>query len=329
MFDRTQMARSIQGGTSRRGYFVSFETQPIESRPGVRLPDHSGVPPFVCSLLSILFGKRFDSHGLTEGSGFFHMPDLSNFDEVSIPTLPQNTEQPRSDYGVPLNLTEISRISSMLYERGVNERFWSIFRTAAKFYWQALRVAEHEPETAYLHLITVGELLAGYGDFADDLLLDDDTLMLLQEIVDSSRNGLELARRVRLRFRQIKRAFVESICSLVDPLFFERTEAQQAHTKLGSESFRQRVAAAYDLRSRYVHTGIAFGRWIAPSWNVEEVQWGMPVVSDKSFGKILHLAPTYAGLERIMRYSLLRFAEKYGVLSSSPPGKSPEGQAAE
>lgn len=75
------------------------------------------------------------------------------------------------------------------------------------------------------------------------------------------------------------------------------------------ESFRSAIAAAYDLRSRYVHTGVPFGGWIS-FWQ-NEVQIGRPVVEDKELGKILALAPTFTGLERVIRYCILRFAQMH------------------
>jgi hypothetical protein len=42
-----------------------------------------------------------------------------------------------------------------------------------------------------------------------------------------------------------------------------------------------------------------------------ELQTGRrPIVDDKAFGKILAEAPTWIGLERIVRCGLLRFAQK-------------------
>jgi len=75
------------------------------------------------------------------------------------------------------------------------------------------------------------------------------------------------------------------------------------------------IGAAYDLRSRYVHTGGSFGNWISLSLGGinHEVPFGKPVVEDEEFEKILAIAPTYVGLERVVRYCLLTFAKQNGA----------------
>jgi len=44
-----------------------------------------------------------------------------------------------------------------------------------------------------------------------------------------------------------------------------------------------------------------------------EIQIGAPVVGDVEFEKILVKAPTFFGMERIIRYSLLRFIHTHGI----------------
>jgi hypothetical protein len=116
------------------------------------------------------------------------------------------------------------------------------------------------------------------------------------------------------QLRGVKRRFVEAIIGFVDPGFFERSEAHE-FGKFTEDEFRKSVSAAYDLRSRYVHTGQAFGQWVASRVGGEnnEMQIGRPVVDDRTLARILQFAPTYVGLERVIRYCLLRFAQSQGV----------------
>ena len=89
------------------------------------------------------------------------------------------------------------------------------------------------------------------------------------------------------------------------------------------------MASAYDLRSRYVHTGVPFGSWIslAMSGDNNEIQVGAPIVKeDKELGKLIGHAPTFVGLERVTRYVLLRFAEKHGAYVVRPTAQ-PDGPA--
>ena len=76
----------------------------------------------------------------------------------------------------------------------------------------------------------------------------------------------------------------------------------------------KRLGAAYDLRSRYVHTGQSFGDVVGPrGMDQDEVQSGKPMHPDKDFAKALAYAPTYIGLERILRYCLLRYLGNLGL----------------
>ncbi len=107
---------------------------------------------------------------------------------------------------------------------------------------------------------------------------------------------------------------------MCDGSFFDRPEATAERGLLKADSFRDSVAAAYDLRSRYVHTGTPFGNWIGPGSTYHETQLGLPVTGDKELGRILAKAPTYVGLERVTRHALLRFAQSRGAYVE--PGRS-------
>lgn len=124
----------------------------------------------------------------------------------------------------------------------------------------------------------------------------------------------------------IKKRFVQTITRFVDSGFFDRSESKYEFARLTSASFENVVGAAYDLRSKYVHTGIPFGRWVALrlGGSNTEVQVGQPVVSDRDLGEILARAPTLVGLERIIRYCLLRFAEANGGYIDTTSGGAPD-----
>jgi hypothetical protein len=58
--------------------------------------------------------------------------------------------------------------------------------------------------------------------------------------------------------------------------------------------------------------------WVAPRHALEEVQPGTPHVEDAKLAKLLQLAPTYIGLERVIRYCLIRFAERHKLIVDAP-----------
>jgi len=307
-----------QGPMSRSAYVVSFFARRSKDTPAFVIPTYDHVGEHVCAFLSLLFGKRFDNHGTFEHSGYFSLPDLSAFSEFCIPTLPQNSHSPRADFAIELNLEEARRLEPVLLGGAYNERSFQTFQGASKFYWRALQAAEMDAEVAYLHLVTSGEILANAQEFDSDVLMDSSIREALRSIKASLPNGAKLATMLSSRMRQIKRRFTATLCDLLDEPFFSTGEASLNFCRLARGDFAKRVAAAYDLRSKYVHTGISFGNWVTPrGGGNEEVHSGKPVVPDKEFARILAVSPTYVGLERIIRYALLRYAAREGLLNLS------------
>jgi hypothetical protein len=317
-YTASSSVRRIEGPNSRSAFILSFRTEPIPRIAGTVLPEYSPTGDVLASYLSVLYGKRFDHHGLVESIGMFRVPDLSSFGSLCNPTLPHNTHSPRVDYSIALDLSKVARIGPLLDANSLNPGFLSTFRGAAKFYLQALQNFEREPEIAYLHLITAGEILSNFREFDKQDLLDEPTKSLLDCIRMQMENGTKVASQIASKLLQVKKRFVRTIVDLVDQSFFERSESKEQFASFKAESFAKRISAAYDLRSKYVHTGQPFGSWVSRSHGNmnNEVQIGQPVVQNTEFGKILSNAPTLIGLERVVRYCLLRFAEAHGGLIS-------------
>jgi hypothetical protein len=309
-YDKSAPIPWTEGPASRSAFVLAFRTEPPDRGPGKPLPEYSATGDVVASYLSVLYGKRFDHHGLVEGSGFFRVPDLSHFGSLCTPSLPHNSHAPRADYPTPLNLAEFAHLAPLLDDGPLSPMFGQTFRGSAKFYLQALQNFEREPEVAYLHLITAGEILSNFTDYDTEALLDEQTKILIRTIRNQLPNGVAVASQITSRLLLVKKRFVQTITNLVDLSFFDRSDSRDPLSRLTSDSFEKAVAAAYDLRSKYVHTGIPFGHWV--SLFNSEVQLGRPVVEDNELGKILAQAPTLVGLERIVRYCLLRFAEANG-----------------
>lgn len=313
-YDQSAWNRLMDGSASRSAFVFAFRTRPVEKVAGTQVSDHSPTGDIVASYLSVLYGKRFDHHGLLEGSGFFQVPDLTQFASLFVSSLPHNSHALRADYPIPLDLREFERLTPLLNAELLSPDFVQTFKGSAKFYLQALQNFEREPEVAYLHLITASEILSSFYDYDKDALLDEQTKTNLAAIRDQLPDGVAVAKQIAGNLFIIKKRFVQTITSLVDTAFFDRSESKEQHARLSSDSFGKAVGAAYDLRSKYVHTGIPFGRWVSlhlAGRNIE-VQLGKPVVTDQELGKILAHAPTLVGLERIVRYCLLRFAEENG-----------------
>jgi hypothetical protein len=309
--DRLGFTRMTEGPLSRSAFIACFETPPVVKAAGVVLPDYGAFGDVLASLLSVLYGKRFDSHGLIESHGRFAMPDTTLFSSTCNAALSHNSHVERANFPVKLNLGEAMRITSFF--RVPPSRFTTAFEGACSFYARALRNCESDPEVAYLHLITAGEIMSAYFDRDQDELLDDNIKAALKEIGENMTNGPKLVKLIRGRLLQIKRRFVKAFSELVDFDFFSSSEAVEPFFSISAADFETRISAAYDLRSKFVHTGINFGTWVEPRGAQKaDIQLGRPIVPDEAFGKILAIAPTFIGLERVVRYALLRFAARFG-----------------
>ena len=311
----TGSLRMKEGPLSRSAFMLSFVVPEVPRIVGTPIPNYEDFGETVCALLSLLYGKRFDSHGSVQSHGDFRLPHLEQFNSLCIPELPQNNHSPRSDIVVPLSLRQVIKIAPILPGQVSDLAKAVALRGAAKFYHQALQNGESDPEVAYLHLITAGEMLANMHRPASPEDLDEDIREILDHVRQSVPDGETAAQILSSRLRQIKRRFRLTVEELVDEQFFSAANSEPDWKKFNKDDFSKRVSAAYDIRSRYVHTGDSFGRWIAPDRNnFGEVLYDRPQVGDVEFAKLLQSAPTYVGLERAIRYCLIRFAERHKLI---------------
>lgn len=327
--DRTMFDKRREGPHSRSAYMVCFTTPPLIREPGVRIPEYGSFGQVLAAMKSLLFGKRFDNHGATETTGHFNIPDLSSFHRTCNPELPQNSHKPRANFGIKLDLGEVERITPLIFWRDGDQAFHNTFHTALKFYHQALQNAEVDFEIAYLNLITAGEVLSNAFEYDKSDMLDEQIKLALFNIERECADGAKIARIVTSRLLQVKKRFVRTLCNLLDDKFFVGCDLDEPWMALKKDDIERTIAAAYELRSKYVHTGISFGGWIEPATSalVSERMIGEPVLQDSELKRILIAAPSYVGLERVMRYCLLRYAQKNGVFSYEPPITTDEPSA--
>ncbi|MDN3568709.1 HEPN domain-containing protein [Paeniroseomonas aquatica] len=306
--------RMEEGPNARNAYIVSFVTETPTVAAGWLVPDYTGTVERFCQYLSLLYGKRFDNHGLIETSGLYNIPDLSHFNSICNHTLPQNSYAPRADYSIPMHLAEISRLEPLFHGVASEKDSITKFNAACKFYHRALQAVERDPEVAYLHLISSGEILSQAVDVDKESLLSVEFKNILTRIEDDLEDGKRIGKILRHELRGLKSRFIGALEKLTSDDFFDKSESKEIYFGLKKERFKVALGAAYDLRSRYVHSGVGFGSWVAPRGSNEEIQAGEPVLDSKKLAKILFEAPTYIGLERIVRQSLLSFAgQKYGL----------------
>lgn len=99
----------------------------------------------------------------------------------------------------------------------------------------------------------------------------------------------------------MKRKVTALVRDGVPDAFFEQRETPMAWGFIKDRTeLVQRIRAAYDIRSRLLHTGDRSGLWyIEHDLQSAEIGVGKPVLEDKQLVKLLHRSVNLVGLERI------------------------------
>ncbi|PFC85544.1 hypothetical protein CN272_20990 [Bacillus anthracis] len=304
---------AIEGPFSRSYYMISIKQENTMGLVG--FVSRIEIEPIIV-YLSVLFGKRFDYHGPVQESGIFHVPNLGEQGHTKQFKQGFINHHPRANLSVPLNLENFQIMRPLL----ANSEIISIFTAAGKFYLRALQTYETNPGNAYLDLITCGEILSNYFNFDDEKMYDEDLLKMFKKIEEQMDDGTSVVKNIKQRLYQVKRRFTFTILDLLTPDFFEANEINEehgTHASLTPDTIEKRIKVAYDLRSMYVHTGVQFGREISVPDN--EVPTGTWVTlegkEEKTLLKALNNAPTFKGLERIMRFCLLQFLQTNNIIN--------------
>lgn len=269
---------------------------------------------FFCTILSLLYGKEFKNHGMLESYGIHRTPNIALAPNEYF-YQPQYNYQPRKDLLIPLDLSCFKLIEPMLLENELSDGFRQMIMAAGKFYNRALSIYPTEPELAFLDLITCGEIISNFNEeqYTEDQLYDANLLANFKRILTLEK-GDRIVRDLKNRLFQVKRKFYYSLIELLNDNFYENTEVIQDKGKITKDTVEQNIKFSYDLRSLYVHTGLEFGERIKPIKSIQnEVVIGEINHPTKNAEKALNNTLTFTGLERIIRYALLKLIHDNGV----------------
>ncbi|EIZ1284608.1 hypothetical protein OTE47_004227 [Vibrio vulnificus] len=304
--------------SSYRQYFELTVSTPEYQGNTVTIPDYSHVADNFCIALAVLFGKRFDSHGLLLQHGRAYVPSVKLVGERYNKSLSFNSLKERCDFQLDLNLVHLEKIVSIVHSVGEEQReVQDAFLYAGRFYLEALREMECSPEVAFINLVTACEILAAQKNYNIDNLLDDEIRSLLRKIEVGLDDGEKVAKQIKKRLSGISEKFCLLITEHVDEDFFSNTESLTALDRLTSDNFKARLKAAYSIRSTYVHAGKFMSNWFSVNHltHNEEVISGNPVIEDPVMKKYVCRSPTILGLERIVRYVLIKYLIKNEMIT--------------
>lgn len=188
----------------------------------IEIPNYTHISDNFCIALSVLFGKRFDSHGLLQQHGRGYVPVVEGGNSIYNKHLCFNSLESRSNYGVSLDLSHFEKIQKVLFEQeeGLKSAQETFFY-AGRFYAQSLRQVEVSPEIAFLSLITVGETLSLYFKYPAKDLMDEGTRKLLEELREMGDLGENLAKRVENKIKGVSEAFCRYLLECLDDDFLK------------------------------------------------------------------------------------------------------------
>jgi Apea-like HEPN len=313
-----------QEGPYTRHYFVvSLAQEPFDRKTIVipTRPQAEATCDAICIAMTVLFGKRFEMHGsLQVGGSFYRPPFGASRPLVNVKSPPYNFK-PRVDLEIPLMLNHFDKVLPILAGYSAEQPVPSTFFAAARFYHRFMMGFDTEPEVAFLDLITALEIISNNMEFTEAELYDPATLSELEAIKEKI--GEKVSKKIKERLYQVKRKYLLAVHRLLTESFFTVTEAEEHEGKFHLEprtspmfkdgksemTFLRRIKAAYDLRSKYVHGGSKFGWGVAQRG---ETHGGKPSIRDKEVEDLVYLAPTMYGMERIVRYCLLRYVHLRG-----------------
>ena len=114
-------------------------------------------------------------------------------------------------------------------------------------------------------------------------------------------NGKAIANLIRPHIRLVKRRFVSGLSLYLDQPFFAYTYSEMLEARLTPDNIAEALGKAYDIRSRFVHTGLDVGGvLLLPAAHLPEINSLTLVGIPKETEKLLLGCLTFVGLERII-----------------------------
>jgi hypothetical protein len=305
-FDSNHRMSWGQAGPYQNSFFalsIRVEKQPPTGKFQI-IETYSWMPEQVAVILTAFFGKLIRPHGHIQHGFQIMVPDLTIAPVQSFRSPPFNAAV-RMPEGPSLNLADARElIEGYLFWSGRSSTFPKLL-SASTFYHLALENWSTRPTLAYVTLVSAVEALLDLRIYDGNELFDERRLKDFKAIEEHVPSGKRVVCRIRSSLYSIRRKFVIFIKDRLPASYFSELECPK-HMNITPEILEIAVKAAYDIRSKYLHTGdtTGFGN-LAFSHENSEIQLGTPAIKDKKLQKMLTNAPTLLGLERLVS-TLLR-----------------------
>ncbi len=272
-------------GPTRRSFIsitLALEKPETDQPTKVKVREmYSWVADHLAALLSAFYGKLVVNHGYTNFGEIFSVPEL-DLPGISDYALPAFNGKPRAASGLPdLNVGAASQALKAFFSRGLEDDNWASVLSAAAFYQQALTLFSDRPHLSFSLLVSSLESLLPLVDYSEEELFDPLLLSDFSTIASQAKGGELIVERLKSRMYQVRRKCGAFVAKTLDAQFYERHESSEAFFSVKPDRIDERIKAAYDLRSRFLHTGHSHGSWIDVLKHAgAEVMIGDPVIED-------------------------------------------------
>jgi len=320
-------------------YFIVSYIPP-ENQPSSKINNSDNIlARRISTLIAVFFGKKIDEHGFIQLAGNFWAPDMAENISNRYFFIAPFSHRPRKDLGDIMvrvinnkpkvddfpNWDRLSILKPLIDNVMPESHFNDFFFTAGNYYLHSLQSLSKDPQIAYLDLIMCGEILSNYPQlsFSENQLYDKEILNIFEEIAILA-EGAKKVRLLKDKMLSIRRRYAMTIMSLLNTYYFQNESndlpqfmgfVNKYRGVISPQQAEKHIKCSYDLRSKFIHTGFPFGQYVTPFTNsISEIHIGNPIIegADNDTLKLVKYAAKYVGLERMMRFCLLRFIQKYG-----------------
>lgn len=302
-FDRRNRAVQYPAGPYRRSHFTLSVLVPEPDRNGkvVHYPVYEWVGEEVSALLGAFYGKLILNLGHTQAGRLLTVP--VSF-EAATPHYdkPPFNDSPRRPKGHGVNLQNAGALVDAYIRFADTDTQLPLILRAAEFYRIALENYSDRPEMAFTMLVSALEALLDVRTYSEEELYHELLIKDLKQIRETCSDGDAIVKRLKSRLFQVKRKVAALVGAMIPDAFFTERETSLEYGFIRNrEELIMRVRAAYDLRSRLLHTGDRTGLWFVEfDHQGAEVGLGAPVMRDKELVKLLCQGVTLTGMERIV-----------------------------
>ena len=290
----------IGSGPYRRSHFCLSVEVPERDPSANTYPMYAWVGEELSALIGAFYGKLVLNFGHMQAGRLVTVPSTDERPIYRYDKAPF-TDQARRPNGPELNLSHAEPLVAKYVKVAGSDTQLPLLVRAADFYRLALETYGERPEVAFAMLISTLEVLTAINTYSEEELYDEQLLDDLKLISAMCTDGPDIVSRLKGRLYQVKRRVAALVNHVVPDSFFQERETTMAWGFIVDRNeLVDRVRAAYDIRSRLLHTGNRSGLWyIEHDMQGEERGAGEPVMDDKDLVKLLTRSVNLVGLERI------------------------------